>query len=56
MPLRLRKALLQSGTMPLPGTLILLPGSFLAGPAYARCVNTTTGIEVMQASGQPTSS
>jgi autotransporter-associated beta strand protein len=55
MPLRLWKALLQSGTALLPGGLILLAGGFISVPAHARCVNTTTGVEVTQATGQPTS-
>lgn len=53
--LRFWKALLQSGTALLPGGLILLPGAFISGPADARCVNTTTGVDVTQTTGQPTS-
>ena len=47
---RVSKTVLLSGTALLPGTLILF-----ASPAYARCVNTTTGVEVTQSTGQPTS-
>ncbi len=48
-----RGALL-SGTMLLSGGLVLLSSALMSGSAFARCVNTTTGVEIIGNTGQPT--